>query len=110
MGRKEYGRLGLGKDSEDAAELIKIPKLANLKCVDIACGGATSFAVTDTGDLYGWGMGGALGTGDEEDMYEPTLIKGKQLTERLALQVASGGQHSIALATTKNNNTNGTDA
>lgn len=55
-------------------------------------------------------MGGALGTGDEQDVYEPTLIKGKQLTERLALQVASGGQHSIALATTKNNNTNGTDA
>lgn len=51
IGRKEYGRLGLGKESEDATELTEIAALKNKMVVNIACGSATSFAVTDKGKL-----------------------------------------------------------
>ncbi|XP_018332312.1 regulator of chromosome condensation isoform X2 [Agrilus planipennis] len=108
IGRKEYGRLGLGKDCDDATELTEIPFLKNKKVVNIACGSATSFAVLDVGELYGWGMGtvGQLGTGEEEDCYEPTLIKSKQLAGKHVFRVSSGGQHTIILASEANGNNN----
>lgn len=49
IGRKEYGRLGLGKDCDDATKLTQIPALKDHKVVDVACGSATSFAVTANG-------------------------------------------------------------
>lgn len=58
------------------------------------------------GELYGWGMGnsGQLGTGEEDDCVVPTLIKSKQLKERLVQKVSSGGQHTVILAVPVNNN------
>ncbi|XP_023246607.1 regulator of chromosome condensation-like [Copidosoma floridanum] len=99
IGRKEYGRLGLGSLCEDAQELIPVPKLENLKCIDVAAGTAQSFAVTNTGTLYAWGMGseGQLGTGKEEDIYEPELINSKHVKDAIVLQVSGGGQHTIIL-------------
>jgi regulator of chromosome condensation len=106
IGRKDYGRLGLGKDGDHVTELTEIPVLQNKKVVHVACGSSTSFAVTDKGELYGWGMGtnGQLGTGDEDDCFEPTLIKSKQLVDRPVFKVSSGGQHALILATNSNNN------
>ncbi|XP_031357251.1 regulator of chromosome condensation-like [Photinus pyralis] len=106
IGRKEYGRLGLGNECNDAEELTAIPALQNKKIIDIGCGSATSFAVTEEGDLYGWGMGtvGQLGTGEDEDCFAPTLIKTKQLIDRQVFKVSSGGQHTVILATVTNNN------
>lgn len=49
LGRKEYGRLGLGKECEDATELQLIGDLKDKKIVNVACGSATSFAVTEGG-------------------------------------------------------------
>lgn len=100
LGRKEYGRLGLGKDSEDAKEPTLIPGLSNEECVDIACGSSVSFAVTKSGQCYAWGMGsnGQLGMGDDcEDMYEPKLVQGKQLEGKSVGLVSSGGQHTVIL-------------
>lgn len=45
------------------------------------------------------GSSGQLGTGEEEDVEEPTLVKGKQLEEKIVIRVAGGGQHTLALAT-----------
>ncbi|XP_078048631.1 regulator of chromosome condensation 1 [Augochlora pura] len=100
MGRKEYGRLGLGADCSDAMELTLVPSLSS--CVDVAAGSAQSFAVTGSGELYAWGMGtsGQLGTGEEEDVEEPVLVKGKQLEGKKVIRVAGGGQHTLALAVT----------
>lgn len=50
IGRKEYGRLGLGENCDDATHLIEIPLLKNKKIVNIGCGSATSFAVTEDGE------------------------------------------------------------
>ncbi|PSN52909.1 Regulator of chromosome condensation [Blattella germanica] len=103
LGRKEYGRLGLGEGCEDAKEPIEISTLSGKKCVDISCGDAVSFAVTDKGELYVWGMGntGQLGTGDEDDVYTPQHIKSKQLENRSVLRVSGGGQHTVLLATSQ---------
>lgn len=52
IGRKDYGRLGLGKECQDATELTEIPVLKDKNAVDVACGSSTSFAVTDKGTYF----------------------------------------------------------
>lgn len=99
IGRHEYGRLGLGENGKDIEELTIIPSLQQKKCVEIACGSSVSFAVTDNGEVYSWGMGtnGQLGSGEEEDLYEPKKVGGKQLEGKRVVQVSSGGQHTVIL-------------
>ena len=67
LGRSEYGRLGLGETDSTAEAVVPtvISSLAN--CVEVACGTAVSYAVTEEGQCFSWGMGtnGQLGTGDE---------------------------------------------
>lgn len=99
VGRCEYGRLGLGEGSGDAERLVAVPTLAEKKCISIAAGTSTSFAVTDKGEVFAWGMGseGQLGTGAEEDVDTPRLITGKALQGRRAVKVSAGGQHTVLL-------------
>ncbi|XP_011302739.1 regulator of chromosome condensation [Fopius arisanus] len=103
LGRKEYGRLGLGPDATDVSQLTRVEKLQNERVIDIAAGSAQSFAVTDSGQLYAWGMGSnsQLGTGEEEDVDTPVLIKSKQLEGKTVVRVAGGGQHTLILANTR---------
>ena len=37
------------------------------------------------------------GTGEEEDVFVPTLMEGKQLKDKKVLTVSSGGQHSVLI-------------
>ncbi|XP_022917483.1 regulator of chromosome condensation-like [Onthophagus taurus] len=106
IGRKEYGRLGLGEDCKESDDLVKIPLLEDNKVIYIGNGSATSFAVTEEGKLYGWGMGnnGQLGTGGEDDCYVPTLIRGNQLEGLKVYKVSGGGQHTVILALSNINN------
>jgi regulator of chromosome condensation len=108
LGRKEYGRLGLGeKDLEEKSAPTPIPELQDKKCISVNCGTAVSFAVTANGVAYGWGMGSTkqLGQGDDEDdIYEPTIIGGKQLENKFTLMTSAGGQHTIILAADTNAN------
>uniref|UniRef100_A0A182J8T6 RCC1-like domain-containing protein n=1 Tax=Anopheles atroparvus TaxID=41427 RepID=A0A182J8T6_ANOAO len=100
IGRKEYGRLGLGDVKEDAKTLQPVEgALAGKKVVHICCGESTSFAVTDAGEVYSWGMGSSqqLGTGSEDDVNSPVLIASKQVQGKVVLQASSGGQHSLFL-------------
>lgn len=101
IGRKEYGRLGLGQIPEDIEELTVIPKLANKKVVHISCGDCTSFALTDTGEVYAWGIGtnSQLGTGNEEDVWEPVLIQGAQVKDKKVITVSGGAQHTLLIVT-----------
>jgi len=106
IGRVEYGRLGLGdKETEggknDAIIPTLIPKLADKKCVDVSCGTAVSFAVTEDGECYSWGMvtNGQLGQSqDDDDAWEPQRMVGKQLENRKVVAVAGGGQHTLLIA------------
>lgn len=56
-----------------------------------------------TGSVYAWGMGTnlQLGTGDEDDAWNPVEMTGKQLENRVVLSVSSGGQHTVLLVKDK---------
>ena len=106
IGRHEYGRLGLGDRETDGGKAdaivpTLIPKLAKLKCVDVSCGTAVSFAVTEDGECYSWGMVDNSQLGQEqndEDSWEPQRMVGKQLATRKVMAVSGGGQHTLIIA------------
>lgn len=96
-GRKEYGRLGLGKNCDDVTTPVPIPNLS--ETVSVACGSTCSFALNAEGSVYSWGMGTnlQLGTGSEDDEWSPVLITGKHVNDKTLLSVSSGGQHTALL-------------
>lgn len=100
LGRHEYGRLGLGPVTGDAEVPTSVPALADKTCLEVACGTTVSYAVTDSGELYAWGMGdnGQLGTGDESDLDVPTRMMSKQLENREVIVISGGGQHTVLIA------------
>lgn len=99
IGRKDYGRLGLGEVEKDIDQLTLISSLSKHDIVDVTCGESSSFAITASGQLYVWGMGtnSQLGTGDEDDVSEPKLLATAQVKDKNILAVNSGGQHSLFL-------------
>ena len=101
IGRSEYGRLGLGEKASETSLPVTISTLKGKRVTSVACGEATSFAVTDEGHLYSWGLGTSLqlGHGNEEDVLIPTLVRCKYLDveDDEVLSVSSGGQHTAIL-------------
>ncbi|XP_072277063.1 regulator of chromosome condensation [Pyxicephalus adspersus] len=97
LGRAEYGRLGLGENAEEKSEPTLIPGLP--KIASVACGASVSYAVSQDGHVFSWGMGTnqQLGTGEEDDVWSPYEMTGKQLEKRDVLSVSSGGQHTVLL-------------
>lgn len=110
IGRKDYGRLGIGEIEEELIDKVTlIKKLDDLKIVQLDCGECCSFAVTDDGKAYSWGMGSnqQLGVGSDDDQFEPVLLTGAQVRDRQVIRISSGGQHTLFLAADKNTSTNG---
>lgn len=104
IGRKDYGRLGLGTiEAEVVDTLTPIKALKNLKVAQLECGECCSFAVLEDGKAYSWGMGSnqQLGLGSEDDQNEPTLLTGAQVKDRKVIKISSGGQHTLFLAIDK---------
>jgi len=100
LGREDYGRLGLGEKCGEKAMPTLVPALKDMTCTNVAAGGCVTFAVATDGSVYSWGMGSnnQLGTGEEEDLFEPVKVAGKQLSTRQGVSVSSGGQHTVLLA------------
>ncbi|CAA0839604.1 Regulator of chromosome condensation (RCC1) family protein [Striga hermonthica] len=96
-GNNEYGQLGTG-DTQPRSQPIAVQGLSDLKMVDIAAGGWHSTAMTDDGEVYGWGRGehGRLGFGDDKSSkmvpQKVQLLVGEEI-----VQVSCGGTHSVAL-------------
>ena len=99
MGRSEYGRLGLGENATDKMLPTELPDFGNVHTV--ASGSCCSFAVTDEGKLYSWGMGDSLqlGNGEEKDIWSPEVVTGKKLEGKKVLSVSAGGQHTALVVT-----------
>ena len=99
MGRSEYGRLGLGENPTDKILPTEVPDFGSVHTV--ATGSSCSFAVTDEGKLYSWGMGDSLqlGNGEEKDIWSPEVVTGKKLENKKVLSVSAGGQHTALLVT-----------
>ncbi|NXJ71359.1 RCC1 protein, partial [Rostratula benghalensis] len=101
LGRAEYGRLGLGAGAEEKSTPTIIPDLPSISSV--ACGASVGYAVSSDGRAFAWGMGTnyQLGTGEEDDVWSPVEMTGKQLENRSVLAVSSGGQHTVLLVKDK---------
>lgn len=97
VGRKDYGRLGIGQADNDIETLVPITSLNNQKVIQLSCGGSCSFAVTEDGKIFAWGFGSnnQLGTGSDDDALEPTLLTGLQVKDKQVIAVSSGGQHTL---------------
>lgn len=97
IGRRDYGRLGLGAVADDVTILTPVTGLQKFDITDINCGDCNTFAITKEGKIYVWGIGtnSQLGTGDEDDVLEPKLLTGAQVKDKNLISVSSGGQHSL---------------
>ena len=98
MGRREYGRLGLGTNSSlEPTTPTQVPGLDKISGVSAST--VCSFAVSEGGDLYSWGMGTnlQLGTGDEDDVWKPHKVTGKKMEGKKVVDCSAGGQHTALL-------------
>ncbi|URD76716.1 Regulator of chromosome condensation (RCC1) repeat [Musa troglodytarum] len=100
-GRNQNGQLGLGT-TEDSLIPQKIQAFQGICVKMIAAGAEHTAAVTEDGDLYGWGWGryGNLGLGDRNDRLIPekvASIKGEKM-----VLVACGWRHTITVSSSGN--------
>jgi alpha-tubulin suppressor-like RCC1 family protein len=97
-GNNEYGQLGTG-DTQPRSYPIPVQGLDDLTLVDIAAGGWHSTALTNEGEVYGWGRGehGRLGFGDNDKSSKMLPQKVNLLAGEDIIQVSCGGTHSVAL-------------
>ena len=102
LGRKEYGRLGLGENSDEPRVPRNVPDVNDV--IRVAAGSACTFAVTKSGDVYSCGMGTnlQLGSGEEDDLWSFTKILGKKLENRDVIASSAGGQHTALLVSLPN--------
>ncbi len=99
LGRREYGRLGLGQNSAlEPATPMRVPTLD--KVTEVSASTVCSFAVNEGGELFSWGMGTnlQLGNGQEDDVWTPCRVSGKKLEGKKVTGVSAGGQHTALLA------------
>ncbi|XP_040379308.1 ultraviolet-B receptor UVR8-like [Oryza brachyantha] len=96
-GRNQNGQLGLGT-TEDSLLPQKIQAFEGVCVKMIAAGAEHTAAVTEDGDLYGWGWGryGNLGLGDRNDRLVPEKVSSVE-GEKMVL-VACGWRHTITVS------------
>ncbi|XP_058089879.1 ultraviolet-B receptor UVR8 isoform X3 [Magnolia sinica] len=89
-GRNQNGQLGLGT-TEDSLVPQKIQAFQGIAVKMIAAGAEHTAAVTEDGDLYGWGWGryGNLGLGDRNDRLLPGKVS--------AVEISGGWRHTMAI-------------
>ncbi|KAK1419253.1 hypothetical protein QVD17_28417 [Tagetes erecta] len=96
-GRNQNGQLGLGT-SEDSLVPQKIEAFQGINVKMVAAGAEHTVAITEDGELYGWGWGryGNLGLGDRKDRNIPekaSIISGEKM-----VLVACGWRHTISVS------------
>ncbi|XP_072565468.1 probable E3 ubiquitin-protein ligase HERC4 isoform X1 [Paramormyrops kingsleyae] len=96
-GQNKYGQLGLGNDCKCIFSPQAIQSLQGIPFMQIAAGGAHSFALTMSGAVFGWGRNnfGQLGLNDNTDRYCPVLLK--SLRSQRVVYVCCGEDHTAAL-------------
>uniref|UniRef100_J3LDS2 RCC1-like domain-containing protein n=1 Tax=Oryza brachyantha TaxID=4533 RepID=J3LDS2_ORYBR len=96
-GRNQNGQLGLG-NTDDSLIPQKIQAFEGVRVKMIAAGAEHTAAVTEDGDLYGWGWGryGNLGLGDRDDRLIPEKVSSVE-GQKMVL-VACGWRHTITVS------------
>ncbi|XP_010025746.2 ultraviolet-B receptor UVR8 isoform X1 [Eucalyptus grandis] len=98
-GRNQNGQLGLGT-TEDSLLPQKIRAFQGIPVIMVAAGAEHTAAVTEAGELYGWGWGryGNLGLGDRNDRLVPEKVSPLHLNGEAMVVVACGWRHSISVS------------
>ncbi|TMX00184.1 hypothetical protein EJD97_001277 [Solanum chilense] len=96
-GRNQNGQLGLGT-TEDSLVPRKIEAFKGIPVKMVAAGAEHTAAVTEDGELYGWGWGryGNLGLGDRNDRLVPEKVSA-DVGEKMFI-VACGWRHTICVS------------
>ncbi|KAJ3701767.1 hypothetical protein LUZ61_005472 [Rhynchospora tenuis] len=96
-GRNQNGQLGLGTTEDSLIPQI-IQAFEGISVKMVAAGAEHTAAVTEDGELYGWGWGryGNLGLGDREDRLFPAKVSSVE-GEKMTL-VACGWRHTICVS------------
>ncbi|KZV19031.1 hypothetical protein F511_08459, partial [Dorcoceras hygrometricum] len=96
-GRNQNGQLGLG-NTEDSLVPRKVEAFQGISIKMFAAGAEHTVAVTEDGELYGWGCGryGNLGLGDRGDRLVPGIVSAV-VGEKMVL-VACGWRHAISVS------------
>lgn len=84
-----------------------VPALARKRVTEVVCGADFSFALTDAGELYSWGVGrwGQLGDGQGKHVKaKPMPVKrvpfgGESADKALGAKIVCGSEHCLALLT-----------
>uniref|UniRef100_A0A803KNC2 RCC1-like domain-containing protein n=1 Tax=Chenopodium quinoa TaxID=63459 RepID=A0A803KNC2_CHEQI len=95
-GRNQNGQLGIGT-AEDSLIPQKIQAFQGIPVKMVAAGAEHSAAVTESGEVYGWGWGryGNLGLGDRKDRLVPE--RSSSIDGIKMIQVACGWRHTITV-------------
>ncbi|KAH7566932.1 hypothetical protein JRO89_XS08G0255600 [Xanthoceras sorbifolium] len=96
-GRNQNGQLGLGT-TVDSLVPQKIQAFQGVSIKMVSAGAEHTVAVTEDGDLYGWGWGryGNLGLGDRNDRLVPEKVA-NVYGEKMVM-VACGWRHTISVS------------
>ncbi|CAK8567957.1 unnamed protein product [Lathyrus sativus] len=98
-GRNQNGQLGLGT-TDDSLVPQKIQTFQGIPIKMVAAGAEHSVAITENGELYGWGWGryGNLGLGDRNDRCIPEKVPSNDLQCDKMVMVACGWRHTISVS------------
>ncbi|KAG5528963.1 hypothetical protein RHGRI_029580 [Rhododendron griersonianum] len=98
-GRNQNGQLGLGT-TEDSLVPQRINAFQGISVKMVAAGAEHTAAVTDDGELYGWGWGryGNLGLGDKNDRLVPQKVSSVEFQAEKMDMVACGWRHTISVS------------
>ncbi|XP_021955121.1 RCC1 and BTB domain-containing protein 1 isoform X1 [Folsomia candida] len=97
FGQNNSGQIGCGSTANQPTPRRVSAVIGNVKIVKIACGQTSTFAVSDTGEVYAWGFNGNgnLGLGNTVNQYNPTKVI---LPNIFITKVVCGTAHTLALS------------
>ncbi|XP_034033116.1 probable E3 ubiquitin-protein ligase HERC3 [Thalassophryne amazonica] len=96
-GQNSRGQLGLGTRQSGAASPQHLPTLSAVPLVHVAAGGEQSFALSLSGNVFGWGRNdcGQLGLGDTADRHKPSPVC--SLNMKKIIHVSCGSEHTAVM-------------